>query len=164
MARPRKKSKQAVHEDQEDALVTEVATEGDEPENAPEAEEGKVFDYITGNPVKDTDKERVRQRIARAIIHEYGIAAEDMEPDFRVRAGGKLRKVDIAIFAPGKPHVAENLYRAVAIEKEPKLGTKGAYRMRDPDEAQKDFAVLHEVMAEVECNPLVFPDHLEVEG
>jgi type I restriction enzyme M protein len=45
-------------------------------------EEGKVFDYITGNPVKDTDKERVRQRIARAIIHEYGIAAEDMEPDY----------------------------------------------------------------------------------
>jgi type I restriction enzyme M protein len=50
-------------------------------------EEGKIFDYITGEAVKDTDKERVRQRIARAIIHEYGIPAEDLEPDFRVKVG-----------------------------------------------------------------------------
>jgi len=148
MARPRKKSQMA---EQDDVMVSEAETEGGEVvETPPEAEEGKVFDYITGNPVKDSDKERVRQHIARAIIHEYGIAAEDMEPDFRVRVGGKLRRLDIAIFSPGQPHTAEHLYRAVAIEKEPKLGTKGAYRMRDPEEAQKDFQVLHEVMAEVE--------------
>ena len=148
MARPRKKSQAA---DQDDVVVSETETEGRDDVGAPpEAEEGKVFDYITGSPVKDTDKERVRQRIARAIIHEYGIAAEDMEPDFRVRVGGKLRKLDIAVFSPGQPHTAEHLYRAVAIDKEPKLGTKGAYRMRDPDEAQKDFQVLHEAMAEVE--------------
>ena len=115
-----------------------------------EVEEGKIFDYITGSPLKDTDKEIVRQRIARAIIHEYGIAAEDMEPDFKVKAQGKTRKLDIAIFSPGKPHTVENLYRAVSVDKEPKLSTKGAYRMRDPDEAQKDFEVLHQVMAEVE--------------
>ena len=36
-------------------------------------EEGKVFDYITGNPVKDSEKEKVRQRIARAIIHELSL-------------------------------------------------------------------------------------------
>ena len=113
-------------------------------------EEGKVFDYITGNPVKDNDKERVRQRIARAIIHEYGIAAEDMEPDYRVKVGGRNKKVDIAIFRPGMPHEDGNPYRAVAVEKEPKIGTKGAYRMRDPDEARKEFELLEGVMAEVE--------------
>lgn len=113
-------------------------------------EEGKVFDYITGNPVKDNDKERVRQRIARAIIHEYGIAAEDMEPDYRVKVGGRNKKIDVAIFRPGTPHVDENLYRAVAMEKEPKVGTKGAYRMRDPDEARKEFELLEGVMAEVQ--------------
>ncbi len=119
---------------------------------APESvlEEGKVFDYITGNPVKDSDKERVRQRIARAIIHEYGIAAEDMEPDFKVKVLGKNRKIDIAIFKPGQPHTEDNLYRAVVVEKEPKLGTKGAYRMRDPEEARKEFELLETVMAEVE--------------
>lgn len=115
-----------------------------------EIEEGKVFDYITGLPVKDTDKEKVRQRIARAIVHEYGIAAEDMEPDYRVKVDGKTRKVDIAIFRPGQDHEPENLYRVVVVEKEPKIGTKGAYRMRDPEEARNEFGVLESVMAEVE--------------
>lgn len=113
-------------------------------------EEGKVFDYITGRAVKDSDKEQVRQRIARAIIHEYGIAAEDMEPDFKVKVLGKNRKLDIAIFRPGTVHTVDNLYRAVVVEKEPKIGTKGAYRMRDPKEAAKEFELLHAVMAEAE--------------
>jgi type I restriction enzyme M protein len=125
-------------------------------------EEGKVFDYITGNPVKDSDKERVRQRIARAIIHEYGIAAEDMEPDFKVKVLGKNRKLDIAIFKPGQAHTVNNLYRAVVVEKEPKLGTKGAYRMRDPEEARKEFEVLETVMAEVEsCDYGLWTNGLE---
>lgn len=113
-------------------------------------EEGKVFDYITGEAVKDTDKERVRQRIARAIIHEYGIPAEDMEPDFRVKVGGRNKKIDIAIFRPGAAHAPENLYRMVVVEKEPKLGAKSAYRMRDPEEARKEFDLLEAVMAEIE--------------
>jgi type I restriction enzyme M protein len=118
---------------------------------APESalEEGKVFDYITGKQVKGSDKEQVRQRIARAIIHEYGIAAEDMEPDFKVKVQGKNRKLDIAIFKPGQEHTEDNLYRAVVVEKEPKLGTKGAYRMRDPEEARKELDLLHSVMGEV---------------
>lgn len=115
-----------------------------------EIEEGKVIDIISNLPVKDTDKEKVRQRIARAIVHEYGIAFEDMEPDYRVKVGGKTRKVDIAIFRPGQDHEPENLYRIVVVEKEPKIGTKGAYRMRDPEEARSEFGVLESVMAEVE--------------
>lgn len=121
-----------------------------EPSDAPDIDEGKIFDYITGAPLKDSDKERVRQRIARAIIYEYGIAAEDMEPDFKLKVGGKNRKLDIAVFQAGTEHVAENLYRVVMVEKEPKVGTKGAYRMRDPDEARKEFEVLEAAMAEVE--------------
>ncbi|HRX71823.1 MAG: N-6 DNA methylase [Candidatus Competibacteraceae bacterium] len=127
-------------------------SDSDGREPAPEStlEEGKIFDYITGEPVKDTDKERVRQRIARAIIHEYGIAAEDMTPDYRVKVNGKQRKIDIALFHPGALHDPENLYRVVVVEKEPKFGAKGAYRMRDPEEAGKEFEVLEAVMAEVE--------------
>lgn len=144
MARPSKKSQTTAGD--VDAIGADDAGES---ADTPDIEEGKIFDYITGGPLKDTDKEQVRQRIARAIIHEYGIAAEDMEPDFKVKVQGKTRKLDIAIFSPGMPHTAEHLYRAVAVDKEPKLGTKGAYRMRDPEEAQKDFEVLHQVMAEV---------------
>lgn len=145
MARPSKKNQTTAGD--VDAIGADNAIES---ADTPDIEEGKIFDYITGEPLKDTDKEQVRQRIARAIIHEYGIAAEDMEPDFRVKVQGKTRKLDIAIFSPGMPHTTEHLYRAVAVDKEPKLGTKGAYRMRDPEEAQKDFEVLHQVMAEVE--------------
>lgn len=131
----------------QDDDMNDLEQEAQAPDSA--LEEGKVFDYITGGPVKDTDKERVRQRIARAIIHEYGIAAEDMEPDFKVKVQGKNRKLDIAIFRPGTEHTTDNLYRAVVVEKEPKLGTKGAYRMRDPEEARKEFEGLETVMAEV---------------
>jgi type I restriction enzyme M protein len=112
-------------------------------------EEGKIFDYITGRPVKDTEKERVRQRIARAIIHEYGIAAEDITPDFKVKSRGKNRNIDIAIFQPGAAHTSDNLSRIVVVEKEPKIGTKGAYRMRAPEEARNEFELLETVMAEV---------------
>ena len=144
MARPSKKNQTTAGD--VDAIGADNAVES---ADTSDIEEGKIFDYITGGPLKDTDKEQVRQRIARAIIHEYGIAAEDMEPDFKVKVQGKTRKLDIAIFSPGMPHTTEHLYRAVAVDKEPKLGTKGAYRMRDPEEAQKDFEVLHQVMAEV---------------
>ena len=125
-------------------------------------EEGKVFDYITGKQVKESDKERVRQRIARALIHEYGIAAEDMEPDFKIKLLGKNRKIDIGIFKPGQPHTEDNLYRAVVVEKEPKIGTKGAYRMRDPEEARKEFELLETVMAEVDsCDYGLWTNGLE---
>lgn len=130
-----------------DNNMNDVEQEAQAPDSA--LEEGKVFDYITGEPVKDSAKEQVRQRIERAIIHEYGIAHTDMEPDFKIKIGGKNRKLDIAIFRPGAEHITDNLYRAVVVEKEPKLGTKGAYRMRDPDEARKEFEGLETVMAEV---------------
>jgi type I restriction enzyme M protein len=51
-------------------------------------EEGKILDYITGKPVADNDKETVRQRIARALFHEYGISVDDMAPDFKVKVIG----------------------------------------------------------------------------
>ena len=134
----------------QDDHLKEPVLEGEEQTESGAIEEGKVFDYITGAPVKDSDKERVRQRIARAIIHEYGIAAEDMEPDYRIKVGSKNRKIDIAVFRPGTKHEPDNLYRIVVVEKEPKIGTKGAYRMRDPEEARNDFDLLESVMAEVE--------------
>ncbi|MDM5075267.1 N-6 DNA methylase [Aeromonas media] len=125
-------------------------------------EEGKIFDYITGAQVKNTDKEKVRQRVARAIIHEYGIAVEDMEPDFKVKVQGKNRKLDIAIFKPGQPHIIDNLYRAVTVDKEPKVGTKGAYRMRDPEEARNEFELLEAVMTEAEsCHYGLWTNGLE---
>jgi len=146
----------------QDENVTPPVPEAEDQAETGAVEEGKVFDYITGKPVKDTDKERVRQRIARAIIYEYGIAAEDMTPDYQVKVEGRNKKVDIAIFRPGAKHEPANLYRIVVTDKEPKVGTKGAYRMRDPEEARKEFDLLEVVMAEVEsCSYGLWTNGLE---
>jgi len=113
-------------------------------------EEGKLLDYITGEPVKDTPKEQVRQRIARALFHEYGISVEDMVPDFRMKIDGRNKKIDIAIFEPGADKTPENLRRLVICDKEPKTGSKGAYKMRDHKQAEKELGLLYAAMSQDE--------------
>ena len=113
-------------------------------------EEGKILDYITGNPRKNSAKEQVRQRIARALFHEYGISVDDMEPDFKLKVDGRNKTVDIAIFQAGTDHIAENLCRVVVCDKEPKSNKKRAFQMRDHKQAEQEFALLHGAMAEAE--------------
>jgi type I restriction enzyme M protein len=114
-------------------------------------EDGKILDYITGQPRAESDKEAVRQRIARALFHEYGISVDDMEPDFKVKVDGSRKKIDIAIFEPGAEHTPENVRRLVVCQKEPKLGDKGAYKMRDHEQAAKDLEVLKAAMTACEA-------------
>ena len=111
-------------------------------------EEGKILDYITGKPVKDSAKEQVRQRIARAFFHEYGISVEDMVPGFKMKVDGRRKALDIAIFKPGTDHTVENLERIVICDKEPKTGSKGAYKMRDHEQAKREFGLLHNAMSD----------------
>lgn len=122
----------------------------DAPAELTTLDEGTLLDYITGQPVKDTPKEQVRQRIGRALFHEYAISVEDMRPDFRLKVDDKNKKVDIAIFTPGSDHTLENLRRIVVWEKEPTNGKKGAFRLRDHDQAKKEFELLHGAMAAAE--------------
>jgi len=132
-----------------DLEVEEIDQAGDD--EVTSLEEGKILDYITGDPIKDSAKEQVRQRIARALFHEYGISVEDMARDFKMKIDVRKKKgADIAIFAPGEAHTVENLRRIVICEKEPKKGSKGAYKMRDHEQAKKDFALLHAAMTEAE--------------
>jgi type I restriction enzyme M protein len=113
-------------------------------------EEGKILDYITNEPVKDTPKEQVRQRIARALFHEHGISLDDMVPDFKMKIDGRRKKVDIAIFESGADKTPENLRRVVICDKEPKTGSKGAYKMRDHEQAEKEFGLLYAAMSQEE--------------
>ena len=39
--------------------------------------EGMITDYITEREIKDSPKERVRQRIIRALFHEYGFPTKE---------------------------------------------------------------------------------------
>lgn len=113
-------------------------------------EDGKIVDYITGKQVKESAKEKVRQRIARVVFHEYGFSPDDMEPDFSVRVNGRRKKVDIAIFKTGSEHEEENLHRIVICKPEPKQGKKGAFKLRDHEQATKDLDELKDFMEAVE--------------
>jgi type I restriction enzyme M protein len=106
---------------------------------------GYTLDYVSGKQVKETPKELVRQRIVRALIHEYGFSPEDMELDFSL--GGR-KKVDVAIFHHDKGHTLENLGRAVLCRPEPNAG-KNAVRIRDFEQAAKDLDEIETIMREV---------------
>jgi type I restriction enzyme M protein len=113
-------------------------------------EEGTLLDYITNRPVADNAKEQVRQRLARALFHEYGISVDDMEPDFRLKIDGRTKKVDIAIFAPGSKHTQETVRRIVICQKEPPSGTRSAYKMSDHKQAEKELGLLKAAMIAAE--------------
>jgi hypothetical protein len=117
------------------------------------ASEGTITDYITDREVKDSPKERVRQRIPRALFHEYGFPRENMESDFPipVEVGGKKRrkKVEIAIFDYDKEHTLESLRRVVVCRPEPKNGKKGVTKLHDHQQAANDLEELKEFMTAV---------------
>lgn len=112
--------------------------------------EGYVPDYISDDKnVKETPKELVRQRIARALLHEYLISGDDMAADFAVTIGGKRKKLDIAIFHHDQNHLSENLSRIVVCRPEPKIG-RNVFRLRDYDQADNDLEELKVLMEGIE--------------
>src|SRR6202158_691665 len=112
--------------------------------------DGMLPDFITGEPVKETPKELVRQELARALAFEYRVPLEDMEPDFPVRAEGKRKRVDIAIFETGSEHTVEHLRRAVVCRPQPNVGARGVMKLRDHDQAKEDLDELKDMMTGAE--------------
>src|SRR5262249_15004911 len=114
-------------------------------------QEGFILDFVSGvDRLQDTPKEQVRQRIVRALFHEYGISVEDIERDFAVTVGGKRRRADLAIFKPGVSHGAETLRRVVICRPEPKLGKRGAVKMRDYEQAAQDLEEIKPFLTDIE--------------
>ncbi|MFK3729932.1 MULTISPECIES: methylation-associated defense system DNA methyltransferase MAD2 [unclassified Streptomyces] len=116
--------------------------------------DGELIDIITNSPVKDTPKEQVRQWVARALWHEYGIRFADMERDFPLAVhseGGRRRtkKLDIAIFEPDAEHSLKNLHRVVVCKPEPKSG-RAVTKIRTFEQANKDLDELKELMGSEE--------------
>ena len=112
-------------------------------------DEGFILDYVSGTKkLKDTPKEQVRQRIARALFHEYGMSLEDMEIDFAVPIDGRRKKIDIAIFHHDQEHNAFNISRVVQCRPEPQVG-RNAVRLRDYEQAGKDLEEIETIMASI---------------
>ena len=125
--------------------------------------DGFVLDFISdAKQVKETPKELVRQRIARALFHEYGISVEDMAADFPVSVGGRRRRVDIAIFGAGEAHEPDNVQRVVVCRPEPKQNRRGAVKMRDYEQAAQDIAEVKPFFEEIEaCRYALWTNGLE---
>ncbi len=125
--------------------------------------DGFILDFISGtNEVKATAKELVRQRIARALFHEYGISVEDMKPDFPVLLGGRRRRADIAIFGPNKSHIPDNIQRIVICRPEPKQPKRGAVKMRDYEQAAQDIDEVKPFFEEIDsCKYALWTNGLE---
>ena len=136
-----------------------IATEA----NTDVVRDGFTLDFISGTKeVKETPRELVRQRIARALFHEYGISVEDMAADFPVRVGGRRRRMDIAIFAAGESHAPENIQRVVVCRPEPKQNKRGAVKMRDYEQAEQDLAEVKPFFEEIDgCKYALWTNGLE---
>ncbi|SFO15916.1 type I restriction enzyme M protein [Actinomadura madurae] len=116
----------------------------------------EIIDFITGKRVRDRGSEPVRQRVARALFHEYGISVADMERDFPipVDAVGRRRttkKADIAIFEHEAEHRPENLRRVVICKPEPKASRK-VTKIRTYTQAKEDLEEL-ETLLGTEATP-----------
>jgi hypothetical protein len=70
---------------------------------------GKTTDFITGREIKDTDDERLRQRLARFLVEEKGYAKKDIDVKHRIEMNieGKkiLSMVDFVVRAEGKSYI-----------------------------------------------------------
>jgi type I restriction enzyme M protein len=111
----------------------------------------EIIDYISGEPIKPRPNEEVRQRLARALFHEYGISVDDMKRDFPIPVvidgRKKTKKADIAIFKPGtggKPNIA-NLTRVVICKPEPK-GGRAVTKVRTYQQAEAELSELKDLL------------------
>ncbi len=103
------------------------SVEASKPAEPRKLQDDEVFDYITGDKVvKLTETEKVRQRIARALVHQYGIDPRDMQADFPIpvvneETGRKSRRrASIAIFEHEQPHELQYIRRIVVTKPRPK--------------------------------------------
>ena len=162
-ARTKKRQKRGDESNTVADVATLERTDNEAEDTTDVVRDGFTLDFISGTrEVKETPKELVRQRIARALFHEYGISVEDMAADFPVPVGGRRRRVDIAIFAAGETHIPENIQRVVVCRPEPKQNKRGAVKMRDYEQAAQDIADVKPFFEEVDtCRYALWTNGLE---
>ncbi|MEV7435274.1 methylation-associated defense system DNA methyltransferase MAD2 [Streptomyces griseoviridis] len=113
-------------------------------------QDDEIFDYISGDKiVKHTPMEEVRQRIARALVHQYGIDPRDMEADFRIQVEKNGRKsskrASIVIFKHGSDHERQNIRRVVVI-KPPRNDSRTVSKIRTFARAKEQVDEVAELM------------------
>ncbi|MET8842196.1 N-6 DNA methylase [Streptomyces rubiginosohelvolus] len=112
----------------------------------------ETIDYISNKDIlKLTDAERVRQRIAEVLVHQYGVHPDDMARDYVLQVPnpetGRMsrRRASIAIFEHGKPKSPETLKRIVVTKARPK-GGRTVTKIRTYAQADAQLEELRELM------------------
>jgi type I restriction enzyme M protein len=78
----------------------------------------KILCYVTGRLRDETEEEKVRQRVARSLVEEYGYKKSDLEINFGIKIGSNRYPADIVIFQEGKSHTQENAYMIIETKNE----------------------------------------------
>ncbi len=99
--------------------------------------EGRVADFLTGRHVRDTPEEYVRQNLEKALVRQYRFLPGDCEPEFPIKVGSSKKRLDVAVFMPGSPHVQENI---VVIVETKRAGTSPLSRSEGVAQLQSYMA------------------------
>lgn len=89
--------------------------EGDSLETVPE---GKLKCFITGELRKATPEEKVRQRVARSLVEEYGYSKEDIGVEESIKMGRKTKYADLIVYFEDKKHIQRNAKIVVEAKQE----------------------------------------------
>src|SRR5258708_12823506 len=117
--------------------------------NDASAEESYVFDFDNGQEkFRGNSEGYIRQQVIRMLFHDYGIPMEDIEIEFPVRIGGKLKKLDIVIFNHGQAHQETFLNKIIVCLPGQRTGNNIA-NIRHKHQAEEDVQELKRIMAEV---------------
>ena len=99
-----------------------------------------IIDILSGEPVKDSPKNRLVQKVLRQLIESYGFDRRDLRYSYRLTTQGKRQKtVDVAILRHGQDACDENVERIVLCQNQ-----KAREKLRSVQEAATDLRKLHE--------------------
>lgn len=100
--------------------------------------DGKVIDFLTGQPVSDTPEEYVRQNIEKALVRQYRYDPANCLPEFLIKVGSSRKRVDIVAFE--SPEVVRNQETAHLLVETKRMGTNPSARKEGIDQLKSYMA------------------------
>jgi type I restriction enzyme M protein len=100
--------------------------------------DGKVIDFLTGQPVSDTPEEYVRQNIEKALIRQYRYDPANCLPEFPIKVGSSRKRVDIVAFDSSE--IARKQENAHILIETKRVGTNPAAKTEGVDQLKSYMA------------------------
>ena len=101
--------------------------------------DGKIVDYITGQWVKESEQEKVRQNFERTLVEEYNYSTKDIRVDFKIKVWDGSRQLTKKVPLAVMKEESENPCILILVNK-PKS---------DPTDKKNGFDELEQWMVDV---------------